>query len=409
MKKNLILLVLPALIFAQDLSSILDITKTNNKTIKSKYFIEKSKLESIEAVRSSYYPQIDLGLNYQNLNEKSPATPGDIYSAYAKIGVDLYDGGKKDNLIKQNKALYNSSKYDSSSYSKNLQLMVVQDFYNIKSQESYLDALKEKEVQLNAELQRVIKFYEVGSATSDDVEKLKAAYSNNSYQIDTIKHQILSLKRLFTLKVGIKIDSFDDSSIQEPLELKKEKSDYINALNENANSLKYQANSLKSDYMPKLRLEDTFNAYEYERDDNTHPEGLDNQNKLTLSLNIKIFDNGTVDKQKTALLLQKKALEEEIEKKELEQNINIELANSKIHTVKAQIQSAKNSLISANSAYETIQKKFIVGAVDNVAYLDALSIKTQAKAQYKTALNNLQIAYASYYYHINKNISEFIK
>lgn len=409
MKKNLILLVLPVFIFAQDLASILDIAQTNNKIVKSKHFIEKSNIENIEAIKSTYYPQIDVGMNYQNLNEKSPSTPGDIYSAYAKIGVDLYDGGKRANLIKQNRALYNSSKYDSSFYTKNLQLMIVQDFYNIKSQESYLDALKEKEIQLYAELQRIIKFYEVGSATSDDVEKLKAAYSNNSYQIDTVKHQILSLKRLFTIKVGIDIKSFDDSKIKEPYNLQKDKSDYIKALNENANSLKYQATAVNSDYMPKIRVEDTFSAYEYERVDNTHPEGLNNQNKLTLSLNIKIFDKGAVDKKKVALILRKKALEEEIKEKELEQNINIELANSKISTVKAQIQSAKNSLISANSAYETIQKKFIVGAVDNIAYLDALSIKTQAKAQYKTALNNLQIAYASYYYYINKNIREFIK
>ena len=91
------------------------------------------------------------------------------------------------------------------------------------------------------------------------------------------------------------------------------------------------------------------------------------------------------------------------------QDINIELAISKIDTVKAQINSAKSSLKSAISAFETIAKKYEVGNVDHVTYLDALSVKTNAKAQYKSALNNLQIAYATYYYHTNKNIQEFIK
>lgn len=409
MKKSLLFLTIPAFIFAQDLGSILDTAMTKNRIVKSKQFIEKSKIEDINAVKSQYYPQIDVGANYQNLNERSFSTPGDIYSAYGKIGVDLYDGGKKSSLIKKNRALHTSSKYDLSSYSKGLQLLIVEDFYNIKSKEAYLNALNEKKLQLNAELQRIKKFYEVGSATIDDVDKLNAAFCNNSYQIDSVKHEILSLKRLFTIKVGQKIDTLDNSNIKEPTNTKNEKSDYIKALKENAKSLTYQSKAVNADYMPKIRIEDTFSIYEYDRDDNSHPEGLDNQNKLMISLNMKIFDNGSSDKQKASILLQKRALEEQIEEKELEQNINIELSTSKIETVKAQIQSAKNSLISANSAYDTIQKKFIVGAVDNVAYLDALTTRTEAKAQYETALNNLQVAYASYYYYTNKNIREFIK
>ena len=62
-----------------------------------------------------------------------------------------------------------------------------------------------------------------------------------------------------------------------------------------------------------------------------------------------------------------------------------------------------------NSTFASISKKFNAGTVDNIAYLDALSVKTNAKAQYETALNNLQIAYAKYYFYANKNIEDFIK
>ena len=42
-------------------------------------------------------------------------------------------------------------------------------------------------------------------------------------------------------------------------------------------------------------------------------------------------------------------------------------------------------------------------------YLDALSVKTDALAQYKTALNNIQVAYATYYLYTNNEIREYVK
>jgi outer membrane protein TolC len=59
---------------------------------------------------------------------------------------------------------------------------------------------------------------------------------------------------------------------------------------------------------------------------------------------------------------------------------------------------------------KTITQKYNAGIVDNVAYLDALSSKTQVQAMYKKALNDLEIAYAIYYYYYNnKNIEEFLQ
>ena len=61
------------------------------------------------------------------------------------------------------------------------------------------------------------------------------------------------------------------------------------------------------------------------------------------------------------------------------------------------------------SSLNAIRKKFEIGSVDNIAFLDALSVKTSSKAQYETAKNNLQIAYARYYYYLNKNVKDYIK
>ena len=409
MNKKILFLIIPAFMYADGLQSLLEFATSNNKIVASNALTQKAKKSEVESSQNAYYPTLDVGAFYKRDDDATPFQAGDTYSAYAKVGVDLYDGGRKSNTIKQNIAVLKSSKYDASAYKKSLQLQIVQDFYSIKSAKSTLEALQEKDKQLLASLERVKKFYAVGSATKDDVERLKAAYSNNSYKISSTKYQITSLKKLLSIKVGKKIDILDNSSIKKPQDIKTEYSDAILALQANASSLAFSADSLNANYYPQLRLEDTYSVYDYDRENSITPSTLDNQNVLMLTLNMRLYDNGTISKQKEALLMQKDALSKKVEQLKDEQNINVELSLLKIETVKAQIQSAKSSLRSSTSAFETVSKKYEAGLVDYVTYLDALSIKTVAKAQYETALNNLQIAYASYYYNTNKNIKDFIK
>ena len=406
---SILVLIVPAIMYAEGLKELMDFAVTNNHIVKSKTLIQKSKEKDIEASKSSYYPTVDLGGYYRSLNQKSPSIAGDTYNGYAKIGVDLYDGGRRFNTIEQNRALLDSSKYDTSSYKKGIQLSIAQDFYTIKSEEATLDALKEEHIKLEAELKRVKKFFEVGSVTKDEVDKLQAALSGNVYNIEATKFQILSSKKLLSLKIGKRVTSLDDSTILKPKRVKKEVSDDINSLKSNLSSYKYLAKKINSGYLPQVSIEDTYNLYGYGRSDSSHPDGLDNQNVLLLKFNLRIFDDSSLKKQKESVLIQKMALENQIKQAIEEQNINVELALSKIKTTKIQIKSAKSSLESANSAYKTIEKKYEAGSVDNVAYLDALSVKTAAKSQYEKALNNLQIAYATYYYYANKNIKDYIK
>jgi len=408
MKKQLLLLIVPALIYADDLKSLLDFATTNNNIVVSKEFTQKAKLKDIGVAKSAIYPTIDVGGYYKRDDDHSPFQPGDIYSGYVKVGVDLYNGGKSSNTIKEYKSLHDASKYASSAYKKSLQLQISEDFYNLKSVESRLDALKEAGVQLMAALQRVKKFYEVGSVTKDDVKRLEAAYSNNIYAINSAKYQKIALQKMLALKVGKKVEQLDNSTLIVPHNLQVALNDNILTLQSNATSLKYAAKSVNSRYYPQIRFEDTYSVFAYNRKD-PKVVPLNEQNQLMLTLNIRLFDRGTISKQKESLLLQKEALGKEIEQYKEEQKSNIELALLKIETVKAQIASAKSSLDASTSAYETVQKKYAVGLVDYVTYLDALTVKTEAKSQYESAVNSLQIAYAKYYFYTNKNIKDFIQ
>lgn len=409
MKKKLAFALIPAIFYGEDLRSLLEFATLNNKTAQSKSLSKEAKIKEVESAKSAYFPTLDAGGYFQNQNQRTPQQPGDTYNGYAKIGVDIYDGGKKRSAVKQNEALLEAAQYDESYYKKSLQLDITQDFYSIKSLKASLTALEDKSVQLEADLDRIKKFFDVGSATVDDVDKLQAAYSSNLYIIEESRYQLLSLIKLLGIKIGKDAGEPDNSTIEPPQNIQKETGDDVKSLRANSFSLARAAEGITSVYYPQLRLEDSYSVYNYGRSDFEHPKGVYNQNTLALSLNIRLFDNGVVTKQKESLQLQKMALDKRIKELEETRDINAELSLSKINTTKAQIQSAKQGLEAANSAYKMSAKKFEAGVIDNVAYLDALSVKTNAKAQYETALNNLQIAYASYYFNTNKNIKEYVK
>ena len=408
MIKFLILLI-PIFVYAQDLKSLLNFATKNSDLVISKTLIQKSKATNIKAKESAYYPTVDAGAFYQTLNEKTLMIPGDTYSAYAKINYDIYDGGKKSSLLLQSKNEYKASKFDKESIKKSLSLNITKDFFNIKSLETTLSARNEAKISLKKQLSRMKRFVMAKVATKDDVDRLQAAYDTNIYEMESIKFQLLSLKQLIELKVGKNITSFDDSKFKEFKEKTIEPKDSLKSLIATKDAIISSAEAIDSIYYPQLRLEDTYSIYAYSRTDTIHPKGVENQNKLMLSLNLKLFDKGLIAKNKQAIIINAQAIESQISYFKKEQQIHYNLSLSAIKTNKIKIKSALSALISATSAFETISKKYDAGIVDNIVYLDALSTKTSAKALYEKSLNDLEIAYASYYYYAGKNIKEFLK
>ena len=406
---KLIFLIIPIFIYAEDLRTLIDFSKQNNNLIQSTKLLEASKSKNLDSKKSSYFPTIDVGAYYQSLNDKTPNMSGDVYSGYAKVGFDIYDGGRKSALVESAKSEYKASSFDTNDMTKSMVLSIVQDFFTIKSLESTLKAKEDSNKLLKEQLSRVEKFYTARLATKDDVDRLQSAYDTNMYEIESLKFQSLSHKKKLELKVGQQIITLDDSNFKEYIKDEFELLDSIKSLAANQEAISSSAEAIDSIYYPQLRLEDTYSVYGYNRVDAYHPEGLDNQNKLMLSLNMRLFDYSSAKESKAVLSLNSQALKEQVKYKTKEQKIEYELSISRIDTTKSKIKSARSALASARSAFETIEKKYKAGISDYIVYLDALSNKTNATALYESSLNELEVAYATYYFYSGKNLEEYIK
>jgi len=409
LKKQLLFLVLVSIAYGDSLKELINYTYLNNKLLASKELSVKAKEQEVKSSKSNYMPVVDVGAFYQSLNKKTMLISGDIYSSYAKISYNIYDGNKKFFTTKQKEAELTSSRFKSIAFKKSLTLQVVQDFFTIKNIDASMQALQETQTALDAQLIRVKKFYEVDLSTKDDVDKLQSAYDTNQYNIESLKFQKLSIMKNLNLIVGKKINDLEDAIFIKNIPLKLEVNDDIKSLTNKKDSLKNLAFYLAGAYLPQVNISDTFNLNGYARTDILHPAGVDDQNKLMITLNLRLYDAGAVSKTKQATIINTQALGKQIEYEKEKQDMLFNLSISRIKTNKLKIKSALSALKSAKSAYKTIEQKYKAGIVDNVAYLDALSVKTKALSLYKKSLNDLELAYATYYYDAGKNIEEFIK
>ena len=407
--RQTLFLLLPLFVNADSLKSLLITAQQNNELISSKSITVYAKRSELKSSESDYYPTVDLGAYYQRSDEPNSIMPGTTYSAYAKVGFNVYSGGKKSYTQKQKSDELLASGFDYEATKKNIQLSIVQDFYRLKNLEATLMARVEASNAVSAQLQRVEKFYAADLATSDDVDRLQAAYDTNIYTIDSIKFEIYSLQRALELKVGAKIDSFDESKFSKIDSIEFTELDSIKALKSTKSSIINLSETIDSYYYPKIRVEDTYSFYGYQDESTTFPiEQVKNQNVIMATLNLRVFDYSKMAEAKEAVRLNADAMQEQILYQSKEQKMNQELSILRIQTARLNIKSSRSALKASTSALETITQKYNSGIVDNVSYLDALSSQTQAKSTSESALNNLELSYALYYYYHAQNLEEFL-
>lgn len=407
MKYLYLLFIIPVLVGAEDLKSLLHYAKDHNNLIKSAHFEHNAKMQEKSSLDSSYYPTLDASLFYKRDDDATPFQPAIIYGATLHIGVDIYDGGKKTFVLQQKENELQALEFSLKEREKNTALFIMQTFYNIKSLEAAFVAQEESLKAVKAQLKRVEEFYSANLATSDDIDRLQSAYDKNLYSIESLKFKIFSLKKSLELSVGKEISFLGNSIFQKNLLQNSMQLDGIASLNFTKKSLQNMAQTFNTYYYPQIKIEDSFSVYGY-RDTPATLQPLDNQNTFLATLNIRLFDFHTLSQKQKAVQLQAEALQKKIEYKTKEQKMQLSIALERIKSAKLNIKSSHSSLKAAKSALVTITQKYQAGMVDNIIYLDALSMKTQAQALYEKSLNDLEIAYGIYYYYNAKDLEEYL-
>ena len=414
--RTLLLLCMPLFVLAQSygLKQFVDNANRTNGLIEAKKLNVKSKAQEVEAARSAYWPTVDIGADYSFQSPNYIVSPGQVGNAFISANLNLYDGGRKDAILKSKGFEHKASLFEQTAFEKSITLEIARHYYGIQSLKATLSALQERSKELKAQIDRVKKFKLTGLATQEEVDKLQSVYDNNQYTIENTKLAIETSEENLKLISGLPAKHLRRNYFLEPKRIRFEWFENIKILQAKANAVGENAKAIDAGYLPQVNLSDTYHRSHF--DDLVPVPGgggdaflIDHQNKVGVSVNMRLFDNGKMSKESEAVKYQKLALISQLDQAKKEQRMNFRLAKQNLRTTKAKMKSAKSALKAATSTYTVLKQKFEVGLADDIAFLDALATKTLAEARYKETVYDYEVKKSIYYYYAGKDPREFIR
>ena len=384
---------------ATNLKELIDSTIQNNQNLQSLKIKDQSYNKTYGSVKNSYNPTFNIGASYLQLDgDVRNVQVGQTSTGYAKLSIDLYNGGKNSALKLQKEYEYKSELKNTTTTIKETILQVVTLYFQTKTVEENLKVLHEKAVALKAQYDRIKTKYDLKMTTIDEVLKFQSEYESNNYLIEELKYQKEELIQNLSFLSNSKVINLDNFKLPEVSNLIYKESSSIDSLKYSIKAQQENKNIVKSSQKPQIKVENSYNFYNYDDyNSNLLTDLPDHQNQLILSINFKLFDTTTSDKVEAAQLV-KQATQQKLEYLKVQEQMKFDLAKKRLNTLNLKINSLKSAVKMANSVYDMVKIKYENSVVDNITYLDALSKKIYNTSLYKQALNDYEIAKANYYF-----------
>jgi len=407
---------LPIMVWSQgyNLGYLIKNADKNNYQLRAKELEIKAKNAEVLAKESAFMPTLDIFASHLNASPNSLTSPGIVWSGGVTLGYELYDGGRKNALLEGKMLEKGVTKFERDAFAKSLTLEIVNRYYTVFKLEAYLHALGEQSHELQAQMNRVKKFVDSGLATSEDVDKLQAEFDENDYTIASTTLALMESRENLWLLTGIHINGLTYSHFREPRGVRLEPYEKTKILSLQSHIIQKGVDSIEAGYKPQVNISDTYRRSRF--DDTKSVIGFDpsqmmleEENKLTLSVGVRLFDGGRIKHEAEALRVRKLVAESEKIHASREQKMYFTIAKKRLETLQNKRKSTQSRLKATRSNYHAILQKFEAGVVDNITYLDALNNMTLATAKDKETAYDYEIAKSIYYFYAGKNPKEYIK
>ena len=410
MKKIYFTFLVPIFLYSQNLEELVNLTIENRLVESSKQNLDALK-DEYKSVQRGYLPKLDAGASYSINEHEYPNAPKKQANAYGSINYMLYDGGKKYDIYDGYETNIKSGEKSLDALKNNLSLTVIQYYFDYLSLEAKKDA-KQKEIeQLTAQEDRIGRFYNAGTTTEDELQKIVSRLQNAIVELQEIELNIITITHNLEYITGTQVSITDGSKLQDINNLIQKNPRFdIQALDFVTQSKQSVAQAQKSGYYPTVTLDNTFNYYDNNYDRKINDTDINNhQNIASANMKWNLFSFGQTKYQYESKQKEYLASRSNFEYEKNKADVDLQLALKSYNIAKAKIKSTEATLKAAQSAYEIIKSKFENGLIDNVAFLQSLTEKYDAISQHKKAINDLEVKKATIIYHSGEKLQEYIR
>ena len=410
MKKIYFTFLVPIFLYSQNLEELVNLTIENRLVESSKQNLDALK-DEYKSVQRGYLPKLDAGASYSINEHEYPNAPKKRANAYGSINYMLYDGGKKYDIYDGYETNIKSGEKSLDALKNNLSLTVIQYYFDYLSLEAKKDA-KQKEIeQLTAQEDRIGRFYNAGTTTEDELQKIVSRLQNAIVELQEIELNIITITHNLEYITGTQVSITDGSKLEDINNLIQKNPRFdIQALDFVTQSKQSVAQAQKSGYYPTITLDNTFNYYDNNYDRKINDTDINNhQNVASANMKWNLFSFGQTKYQYESKQKEYLASRSNFEYEKNKADVDLQLALKSYNIAKAKIKSTEATLKAAQSAYEIIKSKFENGLIDNVAFLQSLTEKYDAISQHKKAINDLEVKKATIIYHSGEKLQEYIR
>ncbi len=262
MKKIYFTFLVPIFLYSQNLEELVNLTIENRLVESSKQNLDALK-DEYKSVQRGYLPKLDAGASYSINEHEYPNNPKKRANAYGSINYMLYDGGKKYDIYDGYETNIKSGEKSLDALKNNLSLTVIQYYFDYLSLEAKKDA-KQKEIeQLTAQEDRIGRFYNAGTTTEDELQKIVSRLQNAIVELQEIELNIITITHNLEYITGTQVSITDGSKLEDINNLIQKNPRFdIQALDFVTQSKQSVAQAQKSGYYPTVTLDNTFNYYD---------------------------------------------------------------------------------------------------------------------------------------------------
>lgn len=410
MKKIYFTFLVPIFLYSQNLEELVNLTIENRLVESSKQNLDALK-DEYKSVQRGYLPKLDAGASYSVNEHEYPNTPKKGANAYGSVNYLLYDGGKKYDIYDGYETDIKSGEKSLDALRNDLSLTVIKYYFDYLSLEAQKDT-KQKEIeQLTAQEDRIGRFYNAGTTTEDELQKIVSRLQNSIVELQEIELNIITITHNLEYITGTKVSITDGSKLEDINNLIQKNPRFdIQALDFVTQSKQSIAQAQKSGYLPTVTLDNTFNYYDNNYDKKSNDTDINNhQNVASANMKWNLFSFGQTKYQYESKQKEYLASRSNFEYEKNKADVDLQLALKSYNIAKAKIKSTEATLKAAQSAYEIIKSKFENGLIDNVAFLQSLTEKYDAISQHKKAINDLEVKKATIIYHSGEKLQEYIR
>lgn len=396
MRRSLLIAITLSPLIASDLSTLLLGTKNNHRIEASRLEAKKSK-EQLAQVKTAYYPTLNATALYRKKDKANIFDPKTMQGIELETAVTLFDGFRREATLDAIHTSIDSAVHNLQHEEQTILFETIVAYYDYFNAKSRLDALHDKQSELTAQVERYSILVKNELATKDILKSLIASKLEAQYDEQSQTIALERSRKNLELLTGSPIDTLEYKELHSPVTTEIHRAD-LEADRAMIKTLQFSEDRFT--YLPTLSIQGKHRQIDYKGYDtmggtNVQPE---NQNEVTASLSMTLFDMGSIAKEREQSHLATLKAKKLIEYKTKSIRNEAEIAHMSLQAAQNGYKAAKAEEEARLEAFTYVKKRFEAGLLNTTTYLSELTSLSQSHAKVKNAIYAEQIAKANLAY-----------